>query len=543
MADKCFGCTNKYKFREKPTECPKCRRIFCNKCLDRKKVKEEGATCVYCSQKQKSVNKAEEADILQNFQERYYKHKHQGPPIVTRLQYDPKLTNITQAHKGSSDPSVIAPVGTLAPEDQELEERFRKLREDRNPEAPSLNDLQNQLDKLQGNEKKTDETQSTMGGAPASNMTQFEQTQDLIQQMKEEVELDKKLDTHHNEEDTELANRFDALQGRSITNPGGQHTNLDHDNAFLSNTGKTETDIDPERLLHDLKDMLSEQEREALKDLQAPDIQALLKQIKPPVQGSDPNDDEQPDITYPTLPMDEVPSKPRGDVSEEELKLLLLQAIIENKHDEEARLKDEEFMSYATKKVSDLIKSDSDSDSEVKSKPKGATTSSQHPGLNFSWDHFGTSAHSTEGATCGPSVASTLGALGRSYDEWGFDDEEFDQQVDELISQMSAEAKLEDQLESQGLGHLINNSENKDFQSNTSSQKDTNKASNLQPYSAIGHEEPLPWCCMCNVDATVRCYDCDGDLYCVPCFSQAHEGFGLYDHRYVPYEPPKTFYT
>ncbi|KAA3675884.1 uncharacterized protein DEA37_0009375 [Paragonimus westermani] len=31
-------------------------------------------------------------------------------------------------------------------------------------------------------------------------------------------------------------------------------------------------------------------------------------------------------------------------------------------------------------------------------------------------------------------------------------------------------------------------------------------------------EDELPWCCVCNRNAQLRCVDCDGDLFCQSCY-------------------------
>ncbi|XP_065179418.1 abscission/NoCut checkpoint regulator-like isoform X2 [Sycon ciliatum] len=61
---------------------------------------------------------------------------------------------------------------------------------------------------------------------------------------------------------------------------------------------------------------------------------------------------------------------------------------------------------------------------------------------------------------------------------------------------------------------------------------------NVAYHDPYRQEDELPWCCICNSNAVVRCLDCDADLYCKKCFLQGHREFSMHDHQIVKYRPP-----
>ncbi|KAL0603048.1 Abscission/NoCut checkpoint regulator [Plecturocebus cupreus] len=90
------------------------------------------------------------------------------------------------------------------------------------------------------------------------------------------------------------------------------------------------------------------------------------------------------------------------------------------------------------------------------------------------------------------------------------DDEDEETAIQRVLQQLTEEAALD---EASGFNIPVEPAS----QPRTQPRRVEPEAQDVDPRPEA-EEEELPWCCICNEDATLRCAGCDGDLFCARCF-------------------------
>eukprot|EP00795_Rhopilema_esculentum_P003251 gene3251-1577_t len=112
-----------------------------------------------------------------------------------------------------------------------------------------------------------------------------------------------------------------------------------------------------------------------------------------------------------------------------------------------------------------------------------------------------------------------------------------------VIQKALAEARIDEKVHADGYGKLVAGNENStenDLQlpavpCHAVSWKPSSKHTNPEE----DEDQELPWCCICNEDASLRCHGCDDDLYCKRCYREGHTNFDMTDHQTSPFKARK----
>ncbi|XP_041071174.1 abscission/NoCut checkpoint regulator isoform X1 [Carcharodon carcharias] len=121
-----------------------------------------------------------------------------------------------------------------------------------------------------------------------------------------------------------------------------------------------------------------------------------------------------------------------------------------------------------------------------------------------------------------------------AVDDWKYAELDSDEENEELLTQRILKQVNEEIALDEASGYNIPVQKPKSAQPTPARKKLRSPPFDEEADS----DEELPWCCICNNDAVLRCRDCDGDLYCQRCFREGHDKFERKEHRTSKYRPP-----
>ena len=564
---KCAGCFAKFKRFEKTQTCPECKRIFCLLCIPGKKVLQDQRVtegrdvCVYCTKEQKERMKKEEVEAMENFHNRYY----QNPHLLSR-----STSTVTKKALPTAQPDSSADSEAI----RKIEERLHRLKEPtgaHGSETPTEGDIKTRLENLRDvpssdatTSVPTQQARGCTGAAAASGSatggkTEAEEAQNLFEKASDELKLDQKVAGGG-------AEQKEGVLG--VVGPGGISGTIDGDIKMLLDDMEVELpDEDPEKLLEELKRNMKTLGTH--RSLHVPTLTTIVPKegtnMKSCAEGSvgsfcsntgDSNNNNGEGVKDTSNAHGHEGVKDTGSAHGcEGVKDTGKAHGCEGVKDTGSAHGGEAVKDCNSTQDGDGVKDiqgegrsdpSPESDCIVRKKPHLGRGES----LQFCWDHFGVDLN--DASTARKESGRPCYSAGDVDDDGIMDDE-----VQRLIVQVLEETELESKMDTTGHSHLVEEWDHRSAEGVGSPKatvapggatpvtrqsaggggtKPSRGGASAATYSDFGKED-LPWCCICNDDAVLRCFDCDGDLYCRRCFAEGHEQFGLYGHQVQDFNP------